>query len=256
MIDTHGHLSDSRYDLERDDILADMLAVGVEAIVDSGTSLINSMDTVANATHYANVFCEIGVHPGNVDEYHSSQLDTFRDMAKQPKVIGVGEIGLDYHYEGYDRDLQMRVMRELIEFSHTVSLPVTIHVREAYQDALSVLKDMRGYLTNGVRLHCYSGSREMLREFDKFDCYYSFGGVVTFSNFRHQDVVRAVPRDRLLLETDCPYLTPVPMRGKTNYPMYLPYVAGEIARVLQMDIEDIDHLTTTNAHTLYERLKI
>ena len=150
----------------------------------------------------------------------------------------------------------MKVMRELIEFSHTVSLPVTLHVREAYRDALAVLSDMRAYLKSGVRLHCYSGSREMLRDFDKFDCYYSFGGVVTFSNFRHQDVVRAVPRDRLLLETDCPYLTPVPMRGKTNYPMYLPYVAGEIAKILEIDVEEVDHLTTTNAHTLYERLKI
>lgn len=256
MIDTHGHLSDARYDLERDEVVRDMLECGVEAMVDSGTSLINSMETLANALVYDNVFCEIGVHPSNVAEYHSSQLDSFRDMASKSKVIGVGEIGLDYHYEGYDRDLQMRVMRELIEFSHAVSLPVTLHVREAYLDALTVLKDMRGYLTNGVRLHCYSGSREMLREFDRFDSYYSFGGVVTFSNFRHQDVVRAVPRDRLLLETDCPYLTPVPMRGKTNYPKYLPYIAGEIAKILEMDVEEVDHLTTTNAHTLYKRLKI
>ena len=256
MIDTHGHLSDARYDLERDIIVSEMVGCGVDAIVDSGTSYTSSIDTLANANKYDRVFCEIGVHPGSVDEYHPSQLDEFSVMARDEKVIGVGEIGLDYHYEGYDRDLQMRVMRELIEFSHAVSLPVTLHVRDAYLDALTVLKDMRGYLTNGVRLHCYSGSREMLREFDRFDSYYSFGGVVTFSNFRHQDVVRAVPRDRLLLETDCPYLTPAPMRGKTNYPKYLPYVAGEIAKILEMDVEEVDHLTTTNAHTLYERLKI
>lgn len=254
MIDTHGHLSDSRYDLERDEVVSDMLDNGVEAFVDSGCSLINSMETLANALVYDNVYCEIGVHPQNVDEYHVSQLDEFYSMANKSKVIGVGEIGLDYHYEGYDRDLQIKVLRELIEFSHTVSLPVTLHVRQAYTDVLEVMRDMRGYLTDGVRLHCYSGSREMLREFDKFDCYYSFGGVVTFSNFRHQDVVRAVPRDRLLLETDCPYLTPTPKRGETNYPKYLVYVLNEIARLLDIDTEELDALTTANARRFYKKL--
>ena len=198
----------------------------------------------------------VGCHPHNARYYDDGLEAELRRLLADPRVAALGEIGLDYHYDFSPRDDQRQAFRRQVRLAKECGLPVVLHVRDAYGDALETLKANRGLLKNGVLLHCYSGSAEMAAEFLKFDCFFSFGGAITFKNARKEEVIRAIPREKLLTETDAPYLTPEPFRGKLNSPKYIKYVYEKIAAVLGVSFAETESLVRKNAAALFGRIKI
>lgn len=211
---------------------------------------------VTLANKYGKVYAAVGVHPHDADTLDDEACQRLLELAKDGKVVGFGEIGLDYYYDLSEREVQKSAFAKQIELANQASLPVVLHVRDAYEDTRKILFDMRNYIQNGLLLHCYSGSSEYVKIFDKLGAYYAFGGAITFKNAKHNlESLAVVAKDRLLLETDCPYMTPVPFRGKTNEPKYVALVAQKAAEALGVSVEEIENITTQNAKRLFTRLK-
>lgn len=254
LIDTHAHLNDERLIPEAEEIALNLKSDGLAAIVDVGFDRKTSEIAVAHADAFDGVFAVVGIHPHDSQYAGQADYDYFSEVSKKEKVVAIGEIGLDFYYDLSDRKTQERVFLEQLELAHGLKLPVVIHLRDAYELMLRLLKDNRRYLEYGSVLHCYSGSTEMLKEFAKLEMYFSYGGAVTFKNANKGDVVRAMPRDRLLLETDCPYMTPVPNRGKTNYPKYVYLTAEKIQEFLPE--VDVNAVSYENSLNFYKKMKI
>lgn len=211
---------------------------------------------VTLANKYDKVYAAVGVHPHDAGTLDDDACQRLLELANDGKVVGFGEIGLDYYYDLSEREVQKSAFAKQIELANQANLPVILHVRDAYEDTRKILFDMRNYIQNGLLLHCYSGSSEYVKIFDKLDAYYAFGGAITFKNAKHNlESLAVVPKDRLLLETDCPYMTPVPFRGKANEPKYVALVAQKAADVLDVSVEEIENITTKNAKRLFTRLK-
>lgn len=256
IIDTHCHLNDERLFPETDRIVGDFARDNIECAVCVGYDLPSSQLAVEIAKKYDNIYCAVGIHPHDANTCDEEKYEQLRALAQCEKTVAFGEIGLDYYYDLSDRESQKKAFCEQIEIADSVDLPLVLHVRDAYEDARKILFDMQKYINNGLLLHCYSGSSEYVKIFDKLDAYYSFGGAITFKNAKHNiESLAAVKRDRLLLETDCPYMTPVPFRGKTNEPKYISYVAQKASEVLGISIEEIEIITTENAKRLFYRIK-
>ena len=208
MIDTHCHLNDEKLLPEADRIVAEFPEVGIESAICVGYDMPSSEKAVELAKKYAPVFAAVGIHPHDAVTADYDKYDRLAELSSSEKVVAIGEIGLDYHYDLSPRAIQKGAFREQIELAQALGLPVILHVREAYEEARQILYEMSSYLSNGLLLHCYSGSAEMVRDFSRLDAYYAFGGAITFNNAkRNVEALAAVPRDRLLLETDCPYMT-------------------------------------------------
>ena len=250
LIDTHTHLTDERL---RDDlplVFERMQAADVGAIVNCGYDRASSLESIDLAERYDNVYAAVGIHPENYEDYGEDIYDFLSScVARCRKVVAIGEIGLEYHYECAPHDMQRRMMVEQMDIARRLGLPVVLHVRDAYADALDVIASAEK-LPPRILLHCYSGSAEMVREFGRYDCYFAFGGVITFAKNKGS-VLQAVPRDRLLLETDCPYMTPVPLRGQTNMPAYVRYVCARAAELLGETEQRIEMITTENAKRFF-----
>lgn len=256
MIDTHCHLNDEKLLPEADRIVAEFAEVGLESAICVGYDMPSSEKAVELAEKYAPVYAAIGIHPHDADKADYDKYDRLAELSSSEKVVAIGEIGLDYHYDLSPRAIQKGIFREQIELAQALGLPVVLHIRDAYEEARQILYEMSGYLTNGVLLHCYSGSAEMVRDFSKLDAYYAFGGAITFKGAkRNLEALKAVPKDRLVFETDCPYMTPVPLRGKTNEPKFISYVFDKAAEELQTDRHELEELTTKNAKRLFIRMK-
>lgn len=256
IIETHCHLNDERLLCDADRIVGNFESDNIECAICVGYDIPSSECAVALADKYPKVYSAIGVHPHDATILDDKACDVLRGLAKDDKVVAIGEIGLDYYYDLSPREVQKDAFKKQIVLAHELKLPLILHVRDAYEDTRQMLVEMRDYLTNGVLLHCYSGSSEMVKVFDKFDCYYAFGGAITFKNAKHNlEALATVPKDRLLLETDCPYMTPVPYRGKTNEPKYISLVASKMSQVLEMPVEEIEKITTNNAKRLFNRIK-
>lgn len=255
MIDTHCHLDDEKLYLSASEIISKFGEHSIEKVINAGASLDGCKRSVELSNKYDKVYATVGIHPEEATYFTSEAKDFIIKSATNPKVVAVGEIGLDYYYEVVDRVVQQKVMAEQIEMAKSLKLPIVLHIRDAFKDALDILKDNANKLDYGVVLHCYSGSREMLREFDKFDVFYSFGGAITFKNYGKADVIQAVRRDRIMLETDSPYLTPVPFRGKVNTPLNVTLVANKMAEMLSVSVDEIEKITTENAKTIYSRIR-
>ena len=257
MIDVHAHICDEKLLPFADEIVSSMKENGLSAIIDSAFCPESSATALKNAKKYDDVYSTVGVHP---EEYEKASDEVFAEFAKmyntEKKVVAVGEIGLDYHYPELPKEKQWNIFEKQLQLAAALNAPVVLHVRDAVGDAYDILRNHFSYLKSGILLHCYSGSKEMVKQFDKFDCYYSFGGAVTFKSATEKpDVIRAVPFDRLLLETDCPYMTPVPYRGQINFPKYVGLTARKIAEILNKDFSEIDEKTTENAKRLFPRLR-
>lgn len=249
--DAHAHLDDEQFATGLEDVLAGIESAGVEGVVNAACDVasIHSSHALAKSVPY--IWCTAGVHPHYAADVTPADYDVVMDYARRDKCVAVGEIGLDYHYDFSPRDVQRRVFCEQLALAHELRMPVVLHIREAYQDANEILSANRGLLADGVLLHCYSGSMELVRDvYNGLDCYYSFGGAVTFAKHK-EEVLRAVPRERLLLETDCPYMTPVPYRGQRNTPATIPIICRRVAELLGADEEEIARLTTANARRFY-----
>jgi len=256
LFDTHTHLDDARYDSDREAMIARAREAGVETMMTIGCDLATSRSAVALAGQYPFVYASIGVHPHEVKHITDGWYDVLRQLASDNKVVAYGEIGLDYHYNHSDPELQRGRFREQIQLARELKLPVIIHTREAQDDTIRILKEERASEIGGV-FHCFSGDAWLAKDALELGFYLSFSGILTFQNATMlRDIARTVPADRLLIETDCPYLTPIPHRGKRNEPAYVRHVAETLASIVSdgdaMTADDIGRLTSENARRLFK----
>jgi TatD DNase family protein len=251
LFDSHCHLEDERFTSQVDGALERMREAGVARCILAGSDLESSARVAALAAKYPNVYGVAGVHPHEASGYNDDTLPALQTLLQGVRMVGVGEIGLDYHYDFSPREAQRSAFVRQLEFAHDLHLPVVLHVRDAHGDVTELLRQRRGQLPAGV-LHCYTGSLESAREYLNMGFYISFSGSVTFKSARNlQEVARFVPDDRLLVETDSPYLTPEPMRGRPNEPAYVRYVAQKVAELRQTTLTELSARTTANVETLY-----
>lgn len=257
LIDSHCHLNDSDLAPLADRIVGDFEADGILAAVNVGYDMPSSRLAVEQANKYKNVFAAVGMHPHDSRLMTEADYDELKALASNDKVVAIGEIGLDYHYDLSPRDVQKEVFERQLILANELGLPVILHVREAYEDTREILERNKNILSNGVLLHCYSGSAEMVKTFDKYDCYYAFGGAITFKNAKHNlESLKVVKRDRLLFETDCPYMTPVPFRGQMNEPKHINLVLEKAAEVLEEDKEDLAKISVKNTLAFFKKMHI
>jgi TatD DNase family protein len=257
LIDTHTHLDDARYEPDREAMIARAREAGVESMITIGCDLATSRSAVALANQHPFVYASIGVHPHEVKHIEDGWYDEFRKLARDTtKIVAYGEIGLDYHYNHSDPELQRRRFREQIQLARELKLPVIIHTREAQDDTIRILKEERASEIGGV-FHCFSGDAWLAKDAIELGFYLSFSGILTFQNATMlREIAKTVPADRLLIETDCPYLTPIPHRGKRNEPAYVKHVAETLASITSngstVTAEDIGRLTSENARRLFK----
>ncbi len=247
LIDSHVHLDDRRYDNDREDVLQRAEDAGVEACVTIGCDVATSRAAVALAQARRNVFATIGVHPHETGHITGDWHETFRELARQPKVVAYGEIGLDYHYDHSPRDVQRRRFREQIQLARELRLPMVIHTREAPDDTVMILREENAQDVGGV-FHCFSGDARLAGEALDMGFYLSFSGVLTFKNAAMlRETAGAVPLDRIMVETDCPYLAPVPHRGARNEPAYVRHVAHTLAEIHGKGRESFESIALATA---------
>lgn len=250
LFDTHAHYDDEQFDNDRDALLSAMPESGVTLIVNAASSLESSEKALKIAEAYSFVYATVGVHPHDAKTMDDTTLTRLEKLTGHPKVVAVGEIGLDYHYDHSPRDIQQKRFREQLELARTVKLPVIIHEREAPQDVLGILcefPDVRGVF------HCYSGSWETAKILLDKGWYLSFTGVITYKNARRShEVIEKMPRDRIMIETDCPYLSPEPMRGRRNSSLHLRYTAEKLAELLHISFEEAAALTMENGKRFFK----
>lgn len=256
LIDTHTHLDDVRYDPDRDVMMARAREAGIDICVTIGCDLATSRAAVALADRHPFVYATVGVHPHEVKHIADGWYDELRRLAAHPKVVGYGEIGLDYHYNNSPPKEQRERLREQVALARELRLPIVVHTREAQEDTVSILKDEKACDVGGV-FHCFSGDAWLAKDALDLGFYLSFSGVLTFQNASMlREIAGTVPMDRLLVETDCPYLTPVPHRGKRNEPAYVRLVAEKLAEVKsqgdRIDFEQIAGTTSANARRLFK----
>lgn len=250
MIDTHTHINCIE-ELSIDKIIQNAKDNGVEKLI-VPAAYPSDIDIVAELVEkYENVYGLLGVHPSEVKDWDDSLIDKIKEYSISPKIVGIGEIGLDYYWDKSFNDLQKEVFIKQVKLANELDLPISIHDREAHKDTFDILTE---YNKNSkVVMHCFSGSVEFMRECVKKDWYIAIGGVVTFKKaIKLKEVAKEVPLKKILFETDAPYLTPVPYRGKTNQPAYVKYVAEEIAKLRGMSFDEINEITTENAKDVFK----
>lgn len=248
--DSHAHLDDVRFDGEREEILDSLKDNGVGLVLNVGCDLASSERSVALAERYAFVYAAVGSHPDDADHVDGALLDRYRTLAAHPKVRAIGEIGLDYHYEDVPRAQQIIAFEQQLELAEALKMPVIVHEREAHGDAMDIVR--RHPEVRGV-FHCFSGSKEMALWLAERGWYIGFTGVLTFKNARRAlETAQALPLDRILIETDCPYMAPEPYRGRRNDSRYVPLVAKKLAELRGLTPEEAGRQTTENACRLFE----
>ena len=250
LFDTHAHMDDRRFDGDRDVILQGLADKGVALVMNPGCSLESSRNAVALAEKYDFVYAAVGSHPDVADEVNETVLEEYKKLCKlHNKVKAIGEIGIDYHYEDIPRELQLKAFRMQMELAREVGLPVIVHERDAHEDGMAVVREFPD--VTGV-FHCYSGSAEMARQLVDKGWYIGFTGVLTFKNARKAiETAESIPLERIVLETDCPYMAPEPFRGKRNDPGLLFRMAEKLAEVRGLSVEEIHKITTENGKRLY-----
>ena len=247
--DTHAHYDSSKFDADRDAVLRALPESGVTLVVDPGDNAERSRRAVELAQQYPHVYAAVGWHPEEAENWDENSLPAIRELAKQPKVCAIGEVGLDYYWDTTYRERQKEMFRAQIELALELDLPVIVHDREAHGDSLEIVRDYPAL--RGV-FHCFSGSVEMARELLRRGWYLGFDGPITYKNaVKALDVIAACPADRMLLETDSPYLAPVPNRGKRNDSRNLPYIAARIAEIKGMTTDQVAEVTLKNGKQLF-----
>ena len=256
LVDTHTHLNDDKFADDVPDAVARARAAGVRRCINMGDTLASSKKAVELAHAYEGLFAGVGIHPEEARELTADDDAQLAAWAEDEKVVCIGEIGLDYYWvkDEPTRELQRRIFIHQLDLARQLHLPVCIHDRDAHADTLAILKkEGQGIPTV---LHCYSGSVEMAREFLKIGCYLGTDGPLTFKNAsKLLNVIRDMPLGRLLVETDAPYMAPVPMRGKRNEPAFVRFIAEKVAELRSMTLADVARATTTNAEAIYPRLR-
>ena len=249
LFDTHAHLDDRAFDCDREALISGLPEKGIALVMNPGCSLESSKNAVALAKKYPFLYAAVGSHPDAADEVDEAVLNEYRLLCREEKVKAIGEIGLDYHYEDIPREIQKKAFRMQMALAQEVGLPVIIHQREALADCLEILGDFPE--VKGV-FHCFSGSAQTVRELTAQGWYVGFTGVLTFKNARKAlEAAQAVPKDRIVLETDCPYMAPEPYRGRRNDPGYLYRMAEVLGELLEITPEEAQELTLQNGKRLY-----
>lgn len=249
LFDTHAHLNDPVFDADRDGLISSLPGTGVGLVMNPGCSLENSLQAIAIAEKYDFVYAAVGTHPDTAEEVDEQVIETYRGLCSHPKVKAIGEIGVDYYYETIPREIQLKAFRMQMELARETGLPVIIHERDAHDDGMRMIKEFPD--VTGV-FHCYSGSAEMARQLVKMGWYIGFTGVLTFKNARKAvETAQSIPLDRIVLETDCPFMAPEPFRGKRNHPGYLFRMAERLSELRELPVEEIQRITTENGKRLY-----
>jgi len=248
IFDTHSHYDDRKFNPDREVILNSLQSQGISLVVSCGCDIETTQYNFDLAQQYDYMYFAAGFHPENLEGATLDDLKIIEKFAKNKKCAAIGEIGLDYHWMSSTKEKQKEFFEAQIELAKKLDMPVIVHDREAHGDTLDILKRTK---PKGV-VHCFSGSKEMAREVIKLGMYIGLNGVITFNNARKSlEVAKEIPIERLVLETDCPYLAPVPMRGKINNSSYIPYIAEKIGTLLGIDTQELLDITNENAKRLY-----
>ena len=250
LFDTHAHMDSRSFDCDREALLADLPNRGIRYLMNPGCSLASSHAAVELANKYDYIYAAVGSHPDAADEVNDAVIAEYRELCKlNPKIKAIGEIGLDYHYEDIPRQLQQKAFIAQLELAKELDLPVIVHERDAHEDGMGIIKSFP--TVKGV-FHCYSGSAEMARQLVDLGWYIGFTGVLTFKNARRAvETAESIPLERIVLETDCPYMAPTPFRGKRNDPGYLYRMAEQLAQIRGRSVEEIHEITVENGKRLY-----
>lgn len=249
IFDSHAHYDDERFADDRKELLNKLFDNGVAGIVNCGSDLKSSITSLNLASQFRNMYAAVGIHPHEAENVGKNDLLLLSDMLNDKKCVAVGEIGLDYHYDFSPRDIQKSIFEKQLQLATEKDMPVIIHDREAHEDTMTLLKK---YRPKGV-VHCFSGSAEMAKEVIALGMYIGLGGAVTFKNAKKPvSVAAVVPDDKLLIETDCPYMAPVPHRGERNDSSLIPYIAQVIAEVRNTTAQEVLDITNNNAKNLFK----
>lgn len=252
--DSHAHLDDEKFDEDRHEVIEGLKKRGICGVIDPGDSIDSSKKAVELAEEYDFIYAAVGIHPHEAGEVKDEDMDILASMASHPKVVAIGEIGLDYYYDFSPKDRQKEELINQIELAYRLDLPIIIHDRDAHGDMVDIIKDHRDMIKGGV-MHCFSGSWELAKVFMDYGFYIALGGSVTFKNARRPvEVAQNIPLDRLLIETDSPYMTPVPYRGQRNDPGYVSLVAQRIGELRNMNGEDIGYITAQNISKAFPKV--
>ena len=249
MNDTHSQIN-TILELNTDEILENAKRNGIEKVIVPAACKSDFDNIMKLIDKYENVYGMLGIHPSEAKDWDDSIIDKIREYSKNKKIVGIGEIGLDYYWDKSFNELQKEIFIKQIKLANSLNLPIDIHDREAHKDTFDIVKKYNKNST--IIMHCFSGSVEFAKECIKEGWYLGIGGVVTFKNaIKMKDVVKNVPIEKIILETDAPYLTPVPYRGKENQPAYVKFVAEEIAKIKNITINDVKNITTQNAERIF-----
>ena len=250
LFDTHAHLDDVSFDEDRRELIDSLPGAGIGLVMNPGCSFASSKNAIALAESHDFIYAAVGSHPDVADEVDEDLIAQYRELCKHhPRVKAIGEIGLDYHYEDIPREIQQRAFRLQMELARELDLPVIVHEREAHEDGMKIVDEFP--TVKGV-FHCYSGSLEMAKELVKRGWYIGFTGVLTFKNARKSlEVAAGIPLDRIVIETDCPYMAPVPFRGKRNDPGKVCHMAAKLADLRGITPEEAAAITMANGRRLY-----
>lgn len=251
LFDSHCHVDEPKFDGDRDTVLSRMREAGVTRYAVIGSDMASSRHAADYAAAHEGCYAAVGIHPHEASGYREGDLDLLAQWVKEDKVVAIGEIGLDFYYDHSPRDVQRQVCELQMELAYQLGMPVAYHVRDAHQDMIDIMKRHKGRLSGGI-IHCFSGSWEIAKEYLKLGYFISFAGPVTFKKApKLQEAAVNVPLDRLLIETDSPYLAPEPVRGRRNEPTNVRYVAEKIAALRDMPLEKLAAITTENAMRVY-----
>lgn len=252
IFESHAHYDDKQFARDRNELLSSMGENNIGYIVNVGANISSSKESIALAAQYDFLYAAIGVHPSDISELDDNGLAWLREHAADPKVVAIGEIGLDYHWgKGFDVQQRQQIwFKRQLQLAAETDLPVIIHSRDAAADTLEIMKQYAKGIP-GI-IHCYSYSKEQAQEYVELGYYIGIGGVITFQNAKKlKEVVKAIPIERIVIETDCPYLAPEPNRGKRNTSLNLPYVIAEIAKIKEMTPDQVERITFENAKNVY-----
>ena len=251
IFESHAHYDDSKFDDDREELLSTMQENGIEKIINIGCSIESCKSTLELTKQYPFVYGAMGIHPSDIGDLNEDTFLWLREQVKKEKVVAVGEIGLDYYWDKENHETQKYWFQRQLELAKELELPIIVHSRDACADTLEEIKKAHTPELRGV-IHCFSYAPEIAREYLDMGYYIGVGGVVTFKNAKKlKEVVKMLPPERILLETDCPYLAPVPYRGKRNSSLNLPYVAAAVAELKGMETEEVIRITNENARKLY-----
>ncbi len=249
IFETHVHFDDKRFDDDRDEVIKESFTKGITKIVNIGADMKSSKNSVMLSNKYEYVYSTVGVHPHDVKNMTTEDLVQMKKWAKNEKVVAIGEIGLDYYYEYSDKETQRKWFIEQLKLAKELDMPVVIHSRDADNECYEIITK---YRPRNAVIHCFSGSKELALKYVEMGYYIGVGGVVTFKNARKLvEVVKSIPLEKILLETDAPYLTPEPHRGERNSSIYLEYVAKKIANLKETSLENVENTTFDNAMSFY-----